>query len=232
MILDTIKQGTKDMSELNHKTFIDDYTRLHEFRLTAAFSQLIGEIKKNPTIKPFVKGHFDKLINKYNYYRYKESVLDDKNTRLLMYLFTYDKPQEERELINQQIVAYIITETYIGFMVEYVLADALRERGCRVYQNNVLDIDYKTDLLVCGKHYQIKNYSFLETSWIENKLKSYGEANNRLRFVFYTTAGNDIYFVRIGDRCSYKWNTIDDFTQLIPCERVGVDEFIDSIMRE
>ena len=230
MILDAIKQGTMELSELNYKTFIDDYLRLHEFRLTAAFSQLIGDIKRNPAGKPFVKGHFDKLINKYNYYRYKQSVLDDKDTRLLIYLFTYDKNQEERELINQQIIAYLITETYVGFMVEYVLAEALRQRGKKVYQNNVLDIDYKTDMLVCGKHYQIKNYSFLETSWIESRLKEYGEANRRLYFIFYTTTASGIWLLRIGNKTSYKWDTIDDFTQLLKCEKLGLNDFITSIM--
>lgn len=230
MILDAIKQGTMELSELNYKTFIDDYLRLHEFRLTAAFSQLIGDIKRNPAGKPFVKGHFDKLINKYNYYRYKQSVLDDKDTRLLIYLFTYDKNQEERELINQQIIAYLITETYVGFMVEYVLAEALRQQGKKVYQNNVLDIDYKTDMLVCGKHYQIKNYSFLETSWIESRLKEYGEANRRLYFIFYTTTASGIWLLRIGNKTSYKWDTIDDFTQLLECEKLGLNDFITSIM--
>ena len=154
MILDNIKQGTMELSELNHQQFIEDYVGLHQMKPTAAFSELVSEIKRNPAVKPFVKGHFDRLINKYNYFRYKQTVLDDKNTRLLIYLFTCGKSQEEKELINRQIVAYIITETYIGFMVEYVLAERLRQQGKRVHQNNVLDIDYKTDLLVCGKHLQ------------------------------------------------------------------------------
>lgn len=232
MMLDIIKQGTLDMSELNYKTFIEDYSRLHRFKETATFRELIGEIKRNPVIKPFVKAHFDKLINKYNYYRYKDSVLDDKNTRLLMYLFTQGKSQEERELINQQIVAYIITETYIGFMVEYLLAEALRQRTKKVHQNNVLDIKYKTDLLVCGRHYQVKNYSFLETQWIENKLKPYGEANKRLRFLFYETTESGIEMNLIGNKCSLKWDTIDDFTQLLPCEKLELNEYITRLLKE
>jgi hypothetical protein len=230
MILDNIKQGTMELSELNHQQFIEDYVGLHQMKPTAAFSELVSEIKRNPAVKPFVKGHFDRLINKYNYFRYKQTVLDDKNTRLLIYLFTCGKSQEEKELINRQIVAYIITETYIGFMVEYVLAERLRQQGKRVHQNNVLDIDYKTDLLVCGRHYQIKNCSFIETSWVENKLKEYGKANRRLYFIFYTTTTSGIWLLRIGNQCAYKWDSIDDFTQLLEYEKLELNEFIASIM--
>lgn len=232
MILNNIKQGTMELSELNHNLFIDDYNKLQEVRVAAAFSKLIGEIKRSPALKPFVKGHFDRLMNKYNYFRYKETVLDDNNTRLLLYLFCEGKSQEEKERVYEYIVAYIITETYIGFMVEHELAKAFQEKGIKVHQNNVLDIDYKTDLLVCGKHLQIKNYSFLETQWIENKLKPYGEANKKLRFVFYEINESGLNLLLIGDRCCHKWNSMDDFTQHLPTKRLSLEEFINRVIAE
>ena len=231
MILESIRQGTKALSIDNFNLFNDDYIKLHQYKETSSFRKFVCEIKRFPELKPFVKRHFESLINKYDYKQYKDFVLNDERTERCLNLFTYNKSQEEKENIIGQIVAYLITETYVGFTVEYVLAEALKSRGQKVYQNNLLDIKYKTDLLVCGKHYQIKNYSFLETSWIENKLKEYGEANRRLYFLFYITMPASINFVAIKFRYSYKWDEIDDFTQLLDYELLSLDEIVESIIR-
>ena len=205
------------------------YARLMEAKGSQEWNYYIPKIKRSELRKPFVKHYFDSLENKYNYTEYMDKISNDKDFRTFEVIYGYNQIEEEKELIRQLLELYFITETYIGFMVEYLIAEELKNKGIKVYQNNVLDIQYKTDLLFKGKHFQIKNYSFLETFLIESKLEPYIKANKKLNFLFYKISVENISLVKIGGKAFLKAQEINDFTQLMNEEEMSIDEFIDRV---
>lgn len=208
------------------------YARLMELKPTATWKNTVAFIKRPGIRKPFLKKCFDTLEDKYDYERYCQIVRQDKDFRTISSLLWYQTEQKEREEVQEITDLYLITESYIGFLVEELIGQEAREQGYRVYQNKVLDLEYKTDLLFNGYHFQVKNISFLETSQIENKLKTYIEANKRLFFVFYELQDDDVKLVRIGGKAFLKAQEIDDFTQILPTENISIKEFVNSTTRK
>lgn len=208
------------------------YARLMELKTTATWKNTVGFIKRPGIRKPFLKACFDTLSNKYDYERYSQIVRQDKDFRTISSLLWYQTEREEREKVQEIIDLYLITESYIGFMVEEMIGQVAKKQGYRVYQNKVLDLEYKTDLLFNGYHFQVKNISFLETSQIENKIKPYIEANKRLYFVFYELQEDDIKLVKIGGKAFLKAQEINDFTQILPTENISIEEFVNSTTKK
>lgn len=208
------------------------YARLMELKTTATWKNTVAFIKRPGIRKPFLKNCFDSLGNKYDYERYGQIVRQDKDFRTISSLLWYQTEKEQREEIQEIADLYLITESYIGFLVEEIIGQEAREQGFKVYQNKVLDIEKKTDLLFNGHHFQVKNISFLETSHIESKLKPYIEANKRLLFVFYELSDDGINLMRIGGEAFLKAQEINDFTQILPTEKMSVEEFIKDTRRK
>lgn len=226
MIYDVIINGANKISIANANCFNSDFKKSHTLKHNEKYREIISGIKK-----PFIKKFFDGVPNPYNYLLYKEMILKSDDFKKILLDKIRGKSDEEKILICDILETYIITDTYIGFIVEHILAEALKRKGYKVHKNNTLDLIYKTDLFFEGKHFQIKNYSFLETSFIETKLKPYLSANRRLKFLFYTTTENGIYFVRIGNKNYLNINEINDFTQIIHTEKTTLKNFILGLMQ-
>lgn len=210
--------------------FEKNYKNLFDLKETETWKELILKIKKSSANKPFVKGYFDLLKDKFDYKRYAELVQNDNFYRIISNCCQAETI-EERQLLQDIIYLYFITETYIGFIIETLITEELDNRKIRYHKNDTLDLKYKTDLLVCGKHLQIKNFSFLETERLENKIIPYIKANKRLYFVFYKISRDKITMVRIGGNAYIKAEKLNDFIQLLPTEEIILKKFIDDIVR-
>lgn len=226
-----LKEILSRIQEPGNKNYRFDncFQRLFELKETQTWKDLILKIKRSSARKPFVKDCFDMLQDKFDYKRYKELIQADGSYKIIINYFGSSVDRDQQQLLQEIISLYFITETYIGFMVEYLIAEELKKKKIRFHQNKILDLKYKTDLLVDGKHLQIKNISFLETSRLEKKIKPYIDANRRLKFVFYKINQDNISLVRIGGKAFYQVQDLNDFTQLLPIEEITIEEFITDI---
>lgn len=220
-MINIIKSGA---DAANYAEFIKDYNRLVELKDNKSLWNT-AIASKNGSI-PLLKSYFDSLhCNKFNYISYKKAILG--NSDIYRTIIGYYQTIRNSEIIRECLQLHLTIETYIGFMVEYILAAELREKtNNRVIQNNILDFEKKADLLYNGSFYQIKNCSFLHRYRIDLIVAEYKAANKYLQFIFYEIAADNIYFLLVDNKPFLHISEINGFSFAADKKRVTIDNYI------
>lgn len=175
----------------------------------------------------FVKSYFDKLKVKYSYTEFKNIIINDK--------VIHTKIQKEISDKGLQYGCFLLfhytIEIYISFLIEYILKQEIeRELDIKVLTSHYLDISMKCDLLISGKPYQIKNYSFIENNYyIDKRIDNYKKINNNLLFIFYRIERDNIYFVSIDDKLILDIKDINGFTVFSDTKNKTIAEIIKAV---
>ena len=196
---------TKHMSANNLQMFIEDYQAL--MKAKANKEEWRKSMQSRRTIKePLLKRIYERLYNRYDYYSYKRAL---NKTDLFYYM--------ERD-INLQLFYYC--STYIGLVIETALNDELMAAGVNTEQSFTLDMQYKTDILVNGIKYQIKNITYLN---YKDQLQKYKD--NNVMFIFYKVDYDNISFISCGGQYAFSANDVftmsdKDYYNIIPAEQM------------
>lgn len=214
------------MSENDYSSFISDYHRLYCYKSDKKLWKEAMRSKKGYV--PLLKNMFDELGNPYHYNSFTQKVRG--NSSLYYIICGLNKPIKNSETIKDCLLLHYQTEIYIGFIVEWILFEQLKESRVRVYKNNILDMKKKADLLLNGHFYQIKNYSFLSSERLLENLINYKRANNELFFIFYVIEKENINFLLIKEKPCIHINKIDGFTFNEPKRITSLNEFLSFLL--
>lgn len=193
------------MSADNFQSFIEDYQKL--IKAKGNKYNWKQSMQSRRTIKePLLKRIFERLGNEYDYNNYKNAI----NKTIL-----YDYMEKD---VNLQMFYYC--STYIGLIIETLLNDELRAAGAITQQSYTLDMNYKTDIVINGIGYQIKNITYLN---YKDQLQKY--KNNNVMFIFYKVDDYNISFISCGGQISFNANDVftmsaDDYYYYIPAAQM------------
>ena len=210
------------MSDEDFKVFLKDYNLLMNVKGTDIWKEA-----KKLTDDVFKLSLFDKLNNKYNYIEYRYLIRTDVviHEKIEQGIIKYDLH------IGSCMMLHYTIEIYIAFMIEYIIKQEIEKRtGIKAYSSKELDTEQKTDIL-CGKnHYQIKNYSFIESNYsIDNRIDEYKKVNSNLIFIFYKLNKDSIDIVSINNKPFLYINEINAFTVFEPYEKLDIDSLIKEV---
>lgn len=150
--------------------------------------------------KPYFKGLYEGLKDKFDYKEYIQMVKNDMNyiqTKIVLeYHINSQTPTNDGVIYNgihlDCFNLLFITETYLGFLFEDLLVNIINDNGLNTTQSKYLDTVMKTDILVEDNiHLQLKNISFLNGAYCESRLEKYRDIP-QLRFVFYNHSKENI----------------------------------------
>ena len=212
------------MSDTNFEAFITDYQNLYSQKENKDKWRLAMRSKRG--FVPFIKEFFDTMSNKFDYIAYRNSV---QNNRDIFYIIIgYYQIKRNDDDIKECLRLHYTIETYIAFMVEWLLFNEIKTNtNYRVYQNRVLDTEKKADLLCNSTYYQIKNKSFIyDCDNTGQMISEYRKANNRLYFIFYTIEKDNIYICAINHQPFLYIDEIDDFTFVYKYDLITIKDFI------
>lgn len=212
------------MTETDFEAFKTDYISLLNKREDKQKWRLAMSSKRGTV--PFLKEFFDTMRNKFNYISYRNSVKNDRNIFHIIIGYYLSEPNDEE--IRECLRLHYTIETYIAFMVEWLLFNEIKANTkYRVYQNRALDTVKKADLLCNGIYYQIKNKSFIyECENTEQLINEYRKANNRLFFIFYTIEQDNVYICAINHQPFLFIDNIDNFTFVYNYDLISIKDFI------
>ena len=213
-----------NMNENDYQAFLIDYNSLYKQKNDKKLWRLSMSSKKGSV--PYIKEFFDTLGNKFNYIAYRNSVQSNKDIFYL--IIGYYQINRNSDDIKECLRLHYTIETYIAFMVEWILFNEIKANtNFRVYQNKILDTEKKADLLCNSIYYQIKNKSFIYDSDNTGSLiEAYRKANNRLFFIFYTIEEDNIYICAVNNKPFMFIDEIDDFTFVYNYGLINIKDFI------
>lgn len=214
----------QNMSDTDFDVFMTDYQNLYNQKQNKGKWRLAMSSKRGSV--PFIKTFFDTMGNKFNYISYRNSV--ESNSDIYHIIIGYYLIKRNDDDIKECLRLHYTIETYIAFMVEWLLFEEIKANTTyRVYQNTVLDTVKKADLLCNGIYYQIKNKSFIyDCENTGQMIAEYRKANNRLFFIFYTIEEDNIYICAINHQPFLFIDNIDDFTFVYDYDTINIKDFI------
>lgn len=188
-----------------HLELMRHYENTEEWKKVEAYSQRLSNRDK-----PMFKEVFDKLDDKFNY---KEYVNRQSNNEKFLSL---DKIIKELWGVkcSDCLKLMLITKTYLGFLVEEIVVELIKECGGTTEQSAHLDTKEKTDILVNNNIYlQLKNISFLNGVYAESRISKNLKDNEKLSFLFYQYSKEDIFeIVSIGEEIFNPIAELDGFS--------------------
>ena len=214
----------QNMSESDFEAFIIDYDSLYKQKNNKKLWRLAMSSKRGSV--PYIKEFFDTISDKYNYIAYRNSVQSNKD--IFYIIIGYYQIERNADDIKECLRLHYTIETYIAFMVEWILFSEIKANtNYRVYQNKMLDTEKKADLLCNSIYYQIKNKSFIyDSDNTGNLIEAYKKANNRLFFIFYTTEEDNIYICAVNNKPFLFIDEIDDFSFIYDYSLINIKDFI------
>lgn len=219
------------MSENDYKAFIDDYNAIMQIKEDNPKLLKYCISYKRKGKQPFAKPYFDILKNKYYYKGYKEMFLDNRTVQsIIKGGRTAANDEFSADKIEYTLKLHFSIETYIGFLIEYLIFEELNNGKNKIEISTELDIIHKTDIKVNDYCYQIKNYSFINTNEkLESIISDYKMRNSELYFIFYYPQKENIYFAAVGGLPLRSVNDINGFTFTIPVALIGITELCKAI---
>ena len=188
-----------------HLELMWNYEGIEEWKRVETYNQKVSNRNK-----PMFKEVFDKLEDKFNYKEYVNRISNDK-----MFL-SLDNTVKELWGIkcSDCLKLMLITKTYLGFLVEEIVVELIKECGGTTKQSMYLDTKKKTDILINNNIYlQLKNISFLDGSYGENRISEYLKHNEKLCFLFYQYSKENIFeIVSIGEEIFNPIVKLDGFS--------------------
>lgn len=167
-----------------HINLISNYEGCAEWNWGKQYNQKLSN--KN---KPFFKGIFDNLSNKFDYKEYIRKISNERNFMEIENAITLTKGIKFMDCLKLML----ITETYLGFLAEELVVELIKESGGKTKQSLYLDTKKKTDILMDNNIYlQLKNISFLDGVNGENRIFEYLKHNDKLCFLFYQISKENI----------------------------------------
>jgi hypothetical protein len=185
--------------------------------------------------KPYFKGIYNSLYDKFNYIEYVGNVKSNKD---FIQIFNVLLSTLEIKFINKEYLIgnmldilhlLFITETYLGFLFETVILHLFTTNGFKPTYSEFLDNIQKVDILLYDDiKLQLKNISFLYGPEMENRLKKYNNLDE-LRFLFYKISSENIFEIcSINGTIFPLGNTLDGFSATTT-NIVGINDFIHKV---
>ena len=161
---------------------------------------------------------FDRLKNKYDYKVFRYIILmNDKIEDYTDYLIDKGKIIEANCIILKHTLPI-----YLGFIIEWLIVNELREKKHNVVVNKMNDYIYSVDLLVDGKRYQIKSFTFL---YVNDEIKKQ-YIGKQLYFCFYQIGIDSIQFVSFENNPFLQEQEIINTAFCMDIKGISFDEFI------
>lgn len=175
--------------------------------------------------KPMFRDCFESVVDPFNYKAFIE-VMEKDRTYILGYLNLMNKTKENKIKTTDCLKLQWITAVYIGFITEEIVNHLLTEGGNRTNRNKVLDLKYKTDILLNGNiRLQLKNISFLEGTYAESRLRDYLE-HKKLNFLFYRVSATHLLeLVEVEGRAYVPINQLSGFSAQT-AQPLTIEDFI------
>ena len=202
---------------IKHKKLYEEYKDSKEFLEIKNYTQKIR------SYTPYFKDIYDNLECNCSYEEYIEEIQKDKKYLIIENVV---RGIYKRVKYIDCLKLLLIHMTYVGFIVEDIIKDSIKE-NYKVKSSKKLDNKQKIDILVENKiGLQIKNSSFLEGQYLEQRLIYYREYKE-LNFIFYDIDDAlNINFVSIGGESIIPLQKVVGF---IGREYKGIEEIIEEL---